>query len=175
MEKIEEIFDEVLKEAKNDSILEIAKQVIKDMKTLNRLLFKKQENFNYKANNILNEMSQETDTEIRDLINRIEFNLNKISNSIDNKNQVIPYNKEEMDGIMINIMTQYLFTSNNFKSDCGIGENYAVDLNKIHTALNNLNTAINEYNTEIAEKNNWPKIISRNEAFSIAKQQINSL
>ena len=172
--KLDRIFEEVLDETQNRDILEIAKQVIKDMRALNRLLFKKNENFSFKANNILHEMSDETDSDIQELITRIENNLNEISIAIGNTLQVIPHNKEQMDNIMIGIMTQYIFTSNSIQFDSGLGEIYSVDLNRIHTALNNLNENINRYNTEVADENNYPKILSRNEALSLAKQRLNS-
>lgn len=158
----------------NESILEIAEKIIKNMRTLNRLLFKKEENFSYDGNNVLCNISQETEVEILDLINKIEFNLNKISNSITNEVQIEPFYKIRMYNVIIGIMEQYLFTSRRIQSDNISNKNYVIDLNRIHTALDNFNKVIIRYNSEIANKNNWPQIMLRNEAIFIAKQQINS-
>ena len=167
-------FERIYEESQVEDILEIANQVIKDMRILNQLLFDQGENFDDKENNQLREMSQKTDNEIKKLMKRIENNLIRIGNAIGNRNQIIPHDKENMDKIMVGIMNQYIFTSNSIISDNILGENYAEDLNKIHSALNNLNDNINRYNTELAKTNNWPKIISTNEALLLAKQQINS-
>ena len=167
-------FNDILEETKNKSIFEIAEQIIKDMRTLNLLLFKMQENFHLKDKiKTLRGISQETNEEIINLINRIEIYINKISTAITNEVQMEPLNKTKTDRIMINIMEQYLFISEFIQSDGIIGENYVVDLNRIHTARNNLNDAINRYNSKIANVNNWTEIISGNEAFSMAKKQIN--
>jgi len=159
----------------NELVIQFAKQIISDMNSLNRILFKLEENFyTHSKNIILHEMSQEIDEDIRELINRINFNFNNISNAIINENQVEPLNKENMDNIMITIMSQYLFISSNIISNNTIDENYSKEINDIHTALANLANSINIYNDTIASLHNWPIIMTENESFSIAKQQINT-
>jgi hypothetical protein len=158
----------------NEDILNLGYQVIKDFETLNELLFDLNDDFSFSSDkqSNLREMSQETDRKIRKLISKIENNINKINEAIRSSIQIGPLKKEEMDQIMVNIMAQYLFTSRGITTDSAAGENYSIELNEIHSALNNLTDAINVYNSEGAVPNNWPRIQSINNAFEIAKQQI---
>jgi hypothetical protein len=161
------LFEETIEESK---IINMAEEVIRDLKTLNRILFSLQENFNLSESR-LREMSESTDSDIIALVDRIEFNLKKISQALKTETQVTPFNKEEMDRVMVGIMAQYMTTSMNIKLDAVIGESYSMELNKIHSALSDLSTSINNYNTFARDKN-WPEIISENEALIIAKQYL---
>jgi hypothetical protein len=142
----------------NDSIIETAKQIIKDMRTLNGLFFKIGPNFHLEGEP-LREISQETDESIKILINKIELNLKTITAAIPDKIQIEHFDKIEIDKIMVGIMGEYIFISGHIQIDNIFDENYSTELNKIHTALNNFTDAINQYNTEVADVKNLPKIM----------------
>jgi hypothetical protein len=161
---------------KNTIILGIAEQIVEDMKSLNQILFQLGDNFNVLSfeTEVLHEMPQTIDEKIKELINRIEENFNRLCFSIKNEMKIEPINQDNMNRIILNITTQYLFISANNKLDNVIRKNYTIGLNRISLAFNNLSCAINDYN-EIAGLKKLPKIQTINELLSIAKQQIISL
>ena len=169
------LFEKALKETDEGSILELGRKVVEDFESLNQILFQLAENFcdpRYK-NGVLREMSKATDAKVRKLMNKIDLNLRRIADAIINEGRITPLDENDMDDVMVNIMFQYLVTSMNVKSNATIGENYSKEINEIHAALGELARSINDYNT-MADSKRWPRIKTENEAFSTAKQRINS-
>jgi len=162
-----ESFEKVLREA-NDTILELGRKIVEDFKSLNSILFELQENFDDERSR-LREMSLETDSKIKKIVDRIGFNVKKLGNCILEETRVTPIDKGEMDNVMIGIMLQYATTSACIKLDALIEETYAKELNEIHSSLNQLSTALNDYNLLAVEKN-WPKLLTENEALIEAKK-----
>jgi len=153
-------------------IIETGKKIIEDFRTLNQILFKLQENFSLKDKK-LREMSEQTNNEIRGLMDRIALNLKVIGNVLEKvpPEQVAPYSKEDMDTIMIRIMNQYMTTSVNIQIDSLNGKLYVTELNEIHSSLKDLSIALNNYNT-LAKDKGWPELMSESEAFAEAKRLV---
>jgi hypothetical protein len=158
----------------NEEILKRGEQIVQDIKSLNELLFSVEEDFSLisKKPTIFREMSQEANKRAKTLIEKIEKNINTINEAIKNTEQLIPLDQKGMDGVMVKIMTQYVFTSNELSIENISGENHALNFNSIHTALNNLSKAIDKYNEDVASIHNWPKIKSINETLTLVKQQL---
>jgi len=128
------LFEEVIKEF---DAIETGKEVIKDLRALNSILFRLQENYGLKYKR-LKEMSVETDNEISILMDKIARNIGVMSGALGTENQMTPYSKDDMDNVMIGIMLQYATTSACIKLDASMGEIYVEELNRIHSSLNEL-------------------------------------
>jgi hypothetical protein len=157
----------------SSNVIGLGKKVIEDLRSLNRILFKLAENFG-SENTSMMEMSAQTCYEIWCLKDKIARNLKTMAVEIETRNQMIPYNKDGVDKVMIKIMSQYAFASVNIELNASVGERFSKELNEIYSSLNELSTAINAYNL-LAVERNWPVLLTENEALAEAKKVINSI
>ena len=111
-------------------MIEPGKKVIEDLRSLNSILFKLQENFGIENTSIM-EMSAQTSYEIWCLMDKIARNLRTMAVEIETRNQMIPYNKDGVDKVMIKIMFQYAIASLSIELNASVGEKYSKELNEI--------------------------------------------